>query len=120
MTDTERTDHRTEDGGRTHRVTTDGGEQPSDADAGRDAPGTDGSEERNEADGDFDPDPERVATLREIADDVRGETGESKQLANVLYRTSDLYDPDEDVTPEEVVRNVKFILEVKERGGLDR
>ncbi|WP_222919188.1 hypothetical protein [Natrinema sp. SYSU A 869] len=68
----------------------------------------------------FDPDPERVERLREIADDVRGDTSESKQLANILYRTSDLYDEDEDTSPEEIVRNVKFILEVTERGGLDR
>ncbi|WP_254768337.1 hypothetical protein [Salinilacihabitans rarus] len=68
----------------------------------------------------FEPDPERVAVLREVADDVRGESSESKQLANVLYRVSDLYDEDEDASPEEIVRNVKFILEVKERGGLGR
>ncbi|MXV62300.1 hypothetical protein GS429_09550 [Natronorubrum sp. JWXQ-INN-674] len=68
----------------------------------------------------FDPDPERVAALREVADDVRAETSESKQLANILYRTSDLYDPNEETTPEEIIRNVKFILEVTERGGLER
>ncbi|QSW98624.1 hypothetical protein [Haloterrigena alkaliphila] len=68
----------------------------------------------------FDPDLDRVAALREAADDVRGESSESKQLANILYRTSDLYDPDEETTPEEIVRNVKFILEVNERGGLGR
>ena len=68
----------------------------------------------------FEPDPDRVALLREIADDVRGETSESKQLSNVLYRVSDLYDEAEDTSPEEIVRNVKFILEVKERGGLGR
>lgn len=68
----------------------------------------------------FDPDPERVALLRDVADDVRGETSESKQLANILYRTSDLYDSEEDTSPEEIVRNVKTILEVVERGGLER
>ena len=68
----------------------------------------------------FDPDPERVALLREIADDVRGESSESKQLSNILYRTSDIFDPDETTTPEEVLRNVKFILQIKERGGLER
>ena len=68
----------------------------------------------------FDPDPERVAVLREIADEIRDETSESKQLANILYRTSDLYDENEDTSPEEIVRNVKFILEVTERGGLGR
>ncbi|MFC4437378.1 MULTISPECIES: hypothetical protein [Natrialbaceae] len=76
----------------------------------------------DDADGpaEFDPDPERVATLREIADEIRGESSERKQLANILYRTSDLYDEDEDTSPEEIVRNVKFILEVTERGGLGR
>ncbi|WP_049925324.1 hypothetical protein [Halopiger goleimassiliensis] len=73
-----------------------------------------------ETDTRFEPDPERVALLREVADEIRDESSESKQLANVLYRTSDLYDPDEDTSPEEIVRNVKFILEVNERGGLDR
>ena len=68
----------------------------------------------------FDADPERVAQLRAVADNIRGDTSESKQLANILYRTSDLYDPDEETTPEEIIRNVTFILEVTERGGLDR
>ncbi|WP_290818832.1 hypothetical protein [Halovivax sp.] len=71
-------------------------------------------------DDEFEPDPERVALLREIADDVRGDSSERKQLANVLYRVSDIYDADEETSPEDVVRNVKFILEVKERGGLER
>jgi hypothetical protein len=63
---------------------------------------------------------ERAAVLRAVAEDVRGDTSESEQLANVLYRTSDIYDPDEDTTPEEVMQNVKFILEVKENDGLGR
>ncbi|NHN40588.1 hypothetical protein G9C85_02915 [Halorubellus sp. JP-L1] len=83
-----------------------------------DAPGRDPDVEGH-AD-DLEPDPERAALLREVAEDVRGDSSESEQLANVLYRTSDIYDPDEDTTPEEVVQNVKFILEVKERGGLGR
>lgn len=68
----------------------------------------------------FDPDPERVELLRAVADDIRGDSSERKQLANILYRTSDIYDPDEQTDPEDVVRNVKFILEVVEQGGLDR
>ncbi|RKD97247.1 hypothetical protein [Halopiger aswanensis] len=83
------------------------------------ADGDEGSDASADAD-EFDPDPERVDLLRQVADDVRGETSESKQLANILYRTSDLYDEDEETTPEEIVRNVKFILEVNERGGLGR
>ena len=68
----------------------------------------------------FDPDPERMQLLRDVADEVRGESSESQQLAAVLYRVSDLYDEDEETTPEEIYRNVRFILEVKERGGLGR
>jgi len=91
-----------------------------DAEAGE-APGRDPDVDGAAADADgFAAGPERAAVLREIAEDVRGESSESEQLANVLYRTSDIYDPDEDTTPEEVMQNVKFILEVKERGGLGR
>jgi hypothetical protein len=68
--------------------------------------------------GEFDPDPERVATLREIADDVRGETTESEQVANLLYRVSDIYDDDEDTDPRDVYVNMKQILRVKEQGGM--
>ncbi|ELY87823.1 hypothetical protein C483_18038 [Natrialba hulunbeirensis JCM 10989] len=79
---------------------------------------TDGGESAEE--GEFAPDPERVERIRAVADDVRGDSSESKQLANILYRTSDLYDESEDTSPEEIIRNVKFILEVNERGGLGR
>ncbi|AUV82198.1 hypothetical protein C2R22_11510 [Salinigranum rubrum] len=68
----------------------------------------------------FGPDPERMRLLREMADDLRGESSESQQLAAVLYRVSDLYDEAEETTPEEIYRNIRFILEVKERGGLGR
>jgi hypothetical protein len=70
------------------------------------------------SDDEFDPDPERVAVLREIADDVRGESSESKQLANVLYRTSDLYDEAEQTSPVEIIQNVRHILDIKAKGGL--
>jgi hypothetical protein len=70
--------------------------------------------------GAFDPDPDRMRLLRAVADDLRGESSESQQLAAVLYRVSDLYDESEETTPEEIYRNVRFILEVKERGGLGR
>ena len=69
---------------------------------------------------DFEPDEERVEALREIADDVRGESSESRQIAAILYRVSDLYDEDEDTDPQEIYLNVRNILNVKERGGLDR
>lgn len=69
---------------------------------------------------DFEADPERVELLRGVAADVRGDSSERKQLANVLYRVSDLYDDEEDTSPEEIYRAVQNILEVKERGGLER
>ncbi len=68
----------------------------------------------------FEPDPERVELLRAVAEDVRGDSSESKQLANVLYRVSDLYDEDEETSPEEIYLAVRNILNVKERGGLER
>jgi hypothetical protein len=68
----------------------------------------------------FDPDPERVRLLREVADDVRGESSESEQLAAILYRVSDLYDPGEETSPDEIAIAVRTILNVKERGGLKR
>ena len=72
------------------------------------------------ADARFDPDPERVRVLREVADDLRGDSSESQQLAAVLYRVSDLYDADEETTPSEIYRTLRIILQVKDRGGLDR
>lgn len=65
-------------------------------------------------------DPDRAALLRDVAEDVRGESSESKQVSAMLYRVSDLYDPDEETTPEEIYLNVKYILGIKERGGIDR
>ena len=60
------------------------------------------------------PDPDRAAVLREVAEQVRGETSESEQVAAMLYRVSD---PDEETTLAEIYRNLRTILEVKERGG---
>lgn len=93
-------------------------ETASDADLGLD-PVVD-EEETADAGGAFPADPERVAFLREIADDVRGESGESRQLAAILYRVSDLYDPDEETSPVEIYRNVEHIMDIKAQGGIDR
>lgn len=68
----------------------------------------------------FDPDPERASLLREVAEDVRGDTSESERLAAILYRVSDLYDADEETTHEEIYRNVRTILRITERGTLER
>ena len=58
--------------------------------------------------------------LREVAEDVRGDSSESKQLSAVLYRVSDLYDPAESTSPEEIYLNVRHIMRIKERGGIER
>ncbi|MBP1921400.1 hypothetical protein J2751_000389 [Halorubrum alkaliphilum] len=72
-----------------------------------------------EADGEaFPPNAERRESLREIAADVRGESDESKQLSAILYRVSDLYDPDEETSPEEIYLNVRHIMRIKAQGGL--
>ncbi|UIO98582.1 hypothetical protein Hbl1158_08420 [Halobaculum sp. CBA1158] len=73
-----------------------------------------------DSDREFADDPETRAFLRAVAEDVRGDSGESKQLSAILYRVSDLYDPDEDTSPEEIYLNVRRIMQIKERGGLER
>ena len=81
----------------------------------------DDADESGDADASrFAPDSERARLLRETAEDVRGDTSESEQLAALLYRVSDLYDADEETTPEEIHRNVRNILRITERGGLRR
>lgn len=107
MTDPERERDAPDDGSR-------------DGDAPADGSGSDGGPApAPDPDAAFRPD-ERRRLLRAVADDVRGESSESKQVAAVLYRVSDLYDPAEDTSPEEIYRNVRTIMEVKERGGLRR
>jgi hypothetical protein len=57
---------------------------------------------------------ERAETLREIAEDVRGESSESKLVAAILYRISDLYDPDEETSPRDIYVNMREIIRTKE------
>jgi hypothetical protein len=71
-----------------------------------------------DADAEFAPDAERRELLRTVAEDVYGDSSESRQLSAVLYRVSDLYDPEEDTSPEEIYRNVRHIMDIKEKGGL--
>jgi len=68
----------------------------------------------------FATDAETRERLRAVAEDVRGDSGESKQLSAILYRVSDLYDPEEDTSPEEIYLNVRRIMQIKERDGLKR
>jgi hypothetical protein len=71
-----------------------------------------------DADAEFTPDAERRELLRTVAEDVYGDSSESRQLSAVLYRASDLYDPEEDTSPEEIYRNVRHIMDIKAKGGL--
>ena len=64
--------------------------------------------------GSYGPDVERAETLREIAEDVRAESSESKMIAAILYRISDLYDPDEETTPRDIYVNMREIIRTKE------
>jgi hypothetical protein len=66
----------------------------------------------------FASDAERRELLREVAEEVYDDSSESRQLSAVLYRVSDLYDPDEDTSPEEIYLNVRHIMDIKEQGGL--
>ena len=68
----------------------------------------------------IEPDVDRATLIRAVAEDVRGDSSQSEQLAAILYRVSDLYDPDEETTPEEIYRNVVNILRITERGTLER
>ncbi|ELZ40537.1 hypothetical protein [Halorubrum tebenquichense] len=70
--------------------------------------------------GEFADDEAVRAFLREVAEDVRGDSSESKQLSAVLYRVSDLYDEAEETSPEEIYLNVRHIMRIKAEGGLRR
>ncbi|PSP54380.1 hypothetical protein BRC82_10735 [Halobacteriales archaeon QS_1_67_19] len=64
--------------------------------------------------GSYGPDTERARTLREIGDEIRGESSESKLIAAILYRISDLYDPDEETSPRDIYLNMREIIRTKE------
>ncbi|MFC7185781.1 hypothetical protein [Halorubrum yunnanense] len=70
--------------------------------------------------GEFADDDEVRAFLREVAGDVRGDSSESKQLSAILYRVSDLYDPNEQTSPEEIYLNVRHIMRINAQGGIER
>lgn len=64
--------------------------------------------------GECDSNVERAKTLREIAEDIRDEGSESKMVAAILYRISDLYDPDEETTPRDIYLNMREIIRTRE------
>ena len=64
----------------------------------------------------FDPDPEKVATLRAVAEEVRGDSIASRMVAATLYRVSDCYDPAEETTVRDVYVNMREIIRTVEKG----
>jgi len=72
------------------------------------------------ADEEFPDDDEVREFIREVAADVRGDSSESKQLSAILYRVSDLYDSEEQTSPEEIYLNVRHIMQIKAQGGIER
>lgn len=62
-------------------------------------------------------DDDKREALRAVADEIRGEDTPSRQVAAMLYRVSDLYDPAEDTDARDVYTNMKNILRVKQAGG---
>ena len=95
----------------------DEGDEPADA---LDAAGVDPIVPDSAGDAEFPDDDEVREFLREIAADVRGDSSESKQLSAILYRVSDLYDGDEETSPEEIYLNVRHIMRIKAQGGIER
>lgn len=66
-------------------------------------------------------DPEKTAFLRDIAEEIRTDsTTNNEQIAAILYRISDMYDENEETAPQDIYLNMKYILEVKEQGGIPR
>jgi hypothetical protein len=93
--------------------------RPPDGEGGDPAADEDGSTTDDDPGGVPD-DPERARRLRRVAEEVRGDSSESEQVAAILYRVSDLYDPAESTTPRDIYLNARTILRVKERGGMER
>lgn len=101
----------------------DGDENPADGDGPEDAlaaAGVDPVVPDGVDGGEFADDEAVRAFLRDVAEDVRGDSSESKQLSAILYRVSDLYDGDEETSPEEIYLNVRHIMRIKAEGGLRR
>lgn len=66
-------------------------------------------------------DPEKTAFLRDIAEEIRtNDKSNNEQIAAILYRVSDMYDPSEETTPQDIYLNMKYILGIKEREGIQR
>jgi len=65
------------------------------------------------------PDPDKREFLRDVAEEVRDESGESKQVSALLYRVSDLYDEKEQTSTRDVYVNMRNIIRTKHGGDPD-
>lgn len=66
-------------------------------------------------------DDQKRAMLRAVAADLRGAeaSSEAERLAATVQRVSDLYDPEEATSPEEIYLNMRTIFQVADSGGRD-
>lgn len=66
-------------------------------------------------------DPKKADFLREIADEIRTDNAtNNEQIAAILYRISDMYDENEETSPQDIYLNMRYILGIKEQGGIQR
>ncbi|MFB6221448.1 MAG: hypothetical protein ABEH90_08420 [Halolamina sp.] len=75
-----------------------------------------------ESDATFPEDPEKRETLQEVADEIRArdDSSEASQVAAFLYRVSDLFKEGEETSPAEIYLNMRHIMDIKAKGGLNR
>ncbi len=67
-------------------------------------------------------DDEKREILRAVARELRGPEAspEAERVAATVQRVSDLYDPAEETSPEDIYRNMRTIFQVVEQGGMDQ
>ena len=66
-------------------------------------------------------DTEKRDVLRAVADELREEeSDEAERIAALVHRVSDIYDESEDTDPQHVYLNMRNILQISERGGIER
>lgn len=66
-------------------------------------------------------DPEKTDFLREIAAEIRTDNAaNSEQIAAIIHRVSDMYDENEEASSQDIYLNMRYILGIKEQGGIQR
>lgn len=66
-------------------------------------------------------DQEKTDFLREIAAEIRTDNAaNSEQIAAIIHRVSDMYDENEEASSQDIYLNMRYILGIKEQGGIQR